>query len=134
MQLAIQASPAVKTTLWAGRILSALAILFLLFDGVIKVIQHPEAVRPTVELGYPAGAVLVIGLVQLICLAVYVLPRTAVLGAILLTGYLGGAVATQLRADGEPFTILFPIIIGSMIWGGLFLRNARLRDLLLADH
>jgi hypothetical protein len=130
MQSLPQTAPVSKKMFWAGHILSALAILFLLFDGIIKVTQHPEAVRPTIELGYPASLVLGIGLIELVCLAVYVIPRTSILGAILLTGYLGGAVATQVRAGTNLFSIFFPIIIGALVWGGLFLRDNRLRALI----
>lgn len=130
MLSATQTAPAVKTTLWAGRILSALAILFLIFDSVIKVLNTAPAAEATTQLGYPASLVVTIGVVELVCLLIYIVPRTAVLGAILLTGYLGGAVATNLRAGTPVFNILFPIIVGLLIWGGLFLRDARLRALL----
>ena len=115
--------------LWAGRILSALAVLFLIFDSVIKVLKLAPAVEATTQLGYPAGLVIGIGVLELACLAVYVFPRTAVLGAIVLTGYLGGAIATNLRAGTPVFNVIFPAIIGALIWGGLFLRDARLRAL-----
>ncbi len=130
MQSLTQTVPVSKKMLWAGRIISALAILFLIFDGVIKVIQHPEAVEPTMQLGYPAGLVIGIGLIELVCLAVYLIPQTSILGAILLTGYLGGAVATQVRAGSELFSLIFPVIIGALIWGGLWLRDDRLRALI----
>jgi len=130
MQSGTQTIPVSKKMLWAGRIISALVILFLLFDGVIKVIQHPEAVRPTTQLGYPEGLVVGIGIIELVCLVVYVIPQTSVLGAILLTGYLGGAVATQVRAGSELFSLIFPVIIGAMIWGGLWFRDERLRALI----
>lgn len=130
MQSLTQTVPVSIKMLWAGRIISALAILFLIFDGVIKVIQHPEAVEPTMQLGYPAGLVIGIGLIELVCLAVYVIPQTSILGAILLTGYLGGAVATQVRAGSNLFSVVFPVIIGALIWGGLWLRDDRLRALI----
>ena len=119
-----------KTTLWTGYILSALAILFLIFDGVIKVLQLTPAVEATTQLGYAADMVMVIGLLELVSLAVYVFPRTSVLGAILLTGYLGGAMATQMRANTGLFTLIFPVILGAFIWGGLYLRNEQLRALI----
>ncbi len=118
-----------KARVWAGRIISGLAVLFLIFDGVIKVLELAPAVEATTQLGYPAGLVLSIGVLELACLAVYVIPRTALLGAILLTGYLGGAVATQVRAGSDLFPIVFPIIIGALLWGGLFLRDVRVRTL-----
>jgi hypothetical protein len=125
-----QTIPVSKNSFWAGHIISALAILFLIFDGAIKVIQHPEAGGGTVQLGYPAELVLGIGLVELVCLAVYIIPQSSILGAILLTGYLGGAVATQVRAGTGLFSLVFPVIVGAMIWGGLWLRDNRLRTLI----
>ena len=114
-----------NTARWTGTILSALAILFLLFDGVIKVIQRPEAVEPTVKLGYAASQLVPIGLLELLCLVIYAIPRTSILGAILLTGYLGGAIATNVRAGTDLFNIIFPVIVGALIWGGLFLTALR---------
>jgi hypothetical protein len=131
MLAATQAAPIIKTTIWAGRILSAFAILFLAFDTIIKVLNLAPAVEATTQLGYPASIVLTIGLIELACLAVYSIPRTSVLGAVLLTGYLGGAIATQVRAGSSLFSVVFPVIIGALIWGGLFLRDERLRALLL---
>jgi hypothetical protein len=111
--------------------MAGVAILFLLVDSVAKLIPIPAAVESTVQLGYPESTVRVLGIILLVCLILYVVPRTAVLGAILLTGYLGGAVASQLRL-GSPLlsTTLFPIYIGILIWGGLMLREDRLRALL----
>ena len=118
-------------TIWLGRVLSALAILFLLFDVVIKVLTLPVAVEGTTQLGYQASSVFVIGIIELVCLALYVLPQTSVLGAILFTGYLGGAIATHVRIDSPLFThILFPIYVAVLIWGGLYAREPRLRALL----
>jgi hypothetical protein len=131
MVAAAHTVPSAKVSIWAGRVLSALAILFLAFDGVIKVLNLPPAVEATTQLGYPAGLVVAIGLIELACLAVYILPRTAFVGALLLTGYLGGAVATQVRAEAPLFPVVFPLIIGALVWGGLALRDARLRALLL---
>jgi hypothetical protein len=122
--------PVAKTAIWAGRIISTLAILFLTFDSVIKVLNLTPAVEATTRLGYPASLVITIGVLELACLAVYVIPRTSVLGAILLTGYLGGAIATQVRATSPLFSIVFPVIIGALIWGGLFVRDERLRTLI----
>jgi hypothetical protein len=120
-----------KKGLWAGRILGGLAVLFLLFDSLIKVMKLPPAVEGTVALGYPATVVRGIGIIQLICLVLYVIPRTSVLGAILLTGYLGGAIATHVRVGSPLLThTLFPIYVAALIWGGLYLRDARLRTLI----
>ena len=129
MQTATQALPQSRATLWAGWILSALAILFLIFDTVIKVLKMAPAVEATTQLGYPESLVIGIGVIELICLAFYVIPRTSVLGAILMTGYLGGAVATNLRAGTPVFNVIFPLIIGALIWGGIYLRDERLRAL-----
>jgi hypothetical protein len=116
-------------TRWAGRILSGLAVAFLLMDGVIKVLTLPPAVEATVGLGYPAHLVLGIGVLELACLAAYALPRTAPLGAILLTGYLGGALATQVRVGAPTFSLVFPLLLGALVWGGLLLRDERVRAL-----
>lgn len=116
--------------LWIGRIMSALAVLFLLFDSIVKILGLPVAVDATIELGYRVGIVGGIGILELICLLIYVVPRTATLGAVLLTGYLGGAVASQLRVGHPLFShVLFPIYVAVFIWGGLFIRDGRLRAL-----
>jgi hypothetical protein len=119
-----------KKRLWAGRILSALPALFLLVDGAMKVIKPQVVVKGTVELGYAETVILPLGLVLLACTTLYLMPRTAVLGALLLTGYLGGAVATHVRAGHGPFEIVFPVVLGILLWGGLVLRDDRLRTLI----
>jgi hypothetical protein len=120
-----------KVARWIGYILTALVALFLLFDSVIKVLNLSFAVESTVSLGYPANVLVPLGLLQLICLVLYLIPQTSVLGAILLTGYLGGAIATHVRLENPLFThILFPVYLGLMIWGGLYLRNRQLRALI----
>lgn len=117
--------------LWAGRILSGLASLFLLFDLSMKVLRVPQAIEGTVQLGYPETVLLGIGLVQVVCWIAYVVPRTAVLGALLWTGYLGGAVATHVRVGDPLFThVLFPVYVAVFLWAGLWLRDPRLRALL----
>jgi hypothetical protein len=123
-------APASKTSLWAGRIITTIVVLFLLFDSSIKLMRLAPAVEGTARLGYPVSLVAVIGIVLLACSAVYVIPRTSVLGAILLTGYLGGALASQLRI-GEPLFshVLFPIYFAVLLWAGLLLREPRLRAL-----
>jgi len=130
MLAATRTVPTITTTIWAGRIISAFAVLFLIFDSIIKVLNLAPAVEATTQLGYPASLVIGIGLIELACLAVYVIPRTAVLGALLLTGYLGGAIATQMRAGSPLFQVVFPVIVGALIWGGLFLRDGRVRALI----
>jgi hypothetical protein len=124
------AAPISKKRLWAGRIVSALAIAFLLLDSVMKVLRAQVAVEGTVQLGYPGSLVVGLGVLLLICTLLYLIPQTSVLGAILLTGYLGGAVATQVRAGNPLFShVLFPVYVGVMIWGGIFFRENRLRSL-----
>jgi hypothetical protein len=110
--------------------MSGLTILFLLMDAVMKVLKLQLAVIGTVDLGYPESEVAGIGAVLLVCLLLYAIPKTSILGAILLTGYLGGAVATHLRV-GSPLVgfVLFPVYVGVMVWGGLFLRDSRVRAL-----
>ncbi len=130
MQPSTQAVPVSKTMLWAGRIMSALPALFLLFDGGAKLVQPAPVVEGTVKLGYPVSVILGLGIVLLASTLLYIIPRTAVLGAILLTGYLGGAVASNLRIQEGWFAILFPVFFGALIWGGLYLRDARLRALI----
>src|SRR5690348_379482 len=112
LQSAPSAVPVSSARRWSGRIVSALAVLFLVFDGGIKVLQLAPAVDGSVQLGYPAHLVLGLGLLELACLAVYVLPRCSALGAVLLTGYLGGAVATHVRIGSPAFSVVFPIILG----------------------
>ena len=116
--------------LWAGRIISALPALFLVVDGAMKLAKPEVVVKTTVELGYAETVIVSLGVVLLACTILYLIPRTAVFGAILLTGYLGGAVATQVRAGKGLFEILFPVLLGVLLWGGLVLRDDRLRTLI----
>jgi len=116
---------------WAGRILSGIAVLFLAVDTVVKLVGVKEAVEGTVQLGFQPHHLLVIGLIEVVCLVLYLVPRTAPLGAVLWTGYFGGAIATHLRLDNPLFThILSPVYVAALIWGGLYLRDARVRALL----
>ena len=119
-----------KKMLWAGRIMSYLPALFLLVDAIAKLVKPAPVVEATVKLGYPESVVVPLGIVLLVCTLLYLIPKTAVLGAILLTGYLGGAVATHVRVSDSLFTIFFPVIFGILIWGGLYLRDERLRMLI----
>jgi DoxX-like protein len=133
MESATQTARVSKKTLWTGRVLSGLAVLFLLFDAVFKLVKPTPA--PVVDafnkLGYPPTLAVNIGLLLLACVVLYVIPRTAVLGAILLTGYLGGAVATNVRVGNPLFShILFPVYMGLFIWGGLYFREQRVRALI----
>jgi DoxX-like family len=118
-----------KSSLWAGRIISALPALFLLLDGVMKLVKPAFVVDATVQLGYPESVIVGLGAVLVGCTILYLIPRTAVLGAILLTGYLGGAVATHVRVGGPLSSIIMPVILGAMLWGGLYLRDERVRSL-----
>jgi len=131
MQPATQPVPVSTKKLWTGRIFSALAILFLLVDGIMKLFSPAPVVEGMIRLGYPLSLTATIGIILLSCVLVYVIPRTSILGAILLTGYLGGAVASQLRV-GEPLFshVLFPTYMAALIWGGLYLRDDRLRALI----
>jgi len=115
----------------AGRILSALAILFLLFDSGGKLLKAQPFIDGTIQLGYQATIVFPLGVILLVCVVAYMIPATSVLGAVLLTGYLGGAVATHARVEDPLFShTLFPIYFGCFIWGGLLLRDSRLRAFL----
>ncbi len=114
-------------TVWAGRIISAIPSLMLLFTGFMKLAKPTVVVQEFTRLGYSESVVVGIGILEIACTVIYLIPRTSILGAILLTGYLGGATATHVRI-GDPFFI--PIIIGIVIWGGLYIRDERLRSLI----
>jgi len=119
-----------RKAVWTGRTLSALAILFLALDSLGKLVEAAPVVAGTIQLGYPPTVVFGLGVVLLLCVAVYAVPVTSILGAVLLTGYLGGAVATHVRV-GNPLLshTLFPTYVAALTWGGLYLRDARLRAL-----
>jgi hypothetical protein len=130
MHSATYAAPVSKARLSAGHIVSAIPVLFLLFDSAIKLAVIDPVVESFGQLGYPVSLALGLGAIELACLVLYVIPRTSVLGAILLTGYLGGAVATHVRVGSPLLThVLFPIYVAALVWGGLFLREGRLRAL-----
>ena len=121
-------SPAAR---WTGRVLTGIALLFLTFDAVIKLAGAKEAVDGTVQLGWQPHHLPIIGSIALVLLVLYAIPRTAPLGAVLWTGDFGGAVATQLRVDNPLFShTLFPIYIAAIVWGGLYLRDPRVRALI----
>ena len=114
-----------------GSTLSGLVIVFLLLDATMKFLKVPVVVETTLQLGWPVDSVFPLGLVLLVCTLLYAIPRTSLLGAVLITGYLGGAVATHMRIGSPLFShVLFGVYIGLMLWGGLYLRDARLRALL----
>ena len=128
-----EAAPISNAAMWTGRILSGLVVLFLLFDGAIKLIPISAVTETMEQLGYPASADVArgLGVLTLLCTVLYAVPRTSVLGAILLTGYLGGAMATHLRVGSPIFShLLFGFYLGLMVWGGLYLRDPRLRALI----
>jgi hypothetical protein len=131
MESANQTAPISKKRLWAGRIISALVVLFMLFDAVIHLMKIEPVVAAFAQLGYPVSLAVALGIIELACVVAYVIPRTAVLGAILLTGYLGGAIATQLRVGNPLFSqALFPVYVGVLVWAGLLLRDDRLRTII----
>jgi NADH:ubiquinone oxidoreductase subunit 6 (subunit J) len=135
VHIPIASSGTSSKAVWVGRVLTGLAVLFLALDITMKFVQSPEAIKGTTELGWPVGVILPLGIVQLVCLILYVIPRTSFLGAILWTGYLGGAVATHVRVGNSLFShVLFPVYVAALIWGGLWLRDRRLRALLPLSH
>jgi hypothetical protein len=113
-----------------GRILTALAGLFMIFDGVAKLFMPAQVVQASGRLGFPLGITPGVGVLLLLCTLVYLIPRSAVLGALLLTGYLGGAVAIQLRAGTPVFETVFPVLFAILVWAGVYLREDRLRAVL----
>jgi hypothetical protein len=119
-------APASKKMIWGGRLMSALPVPLLLFSAYMKISQAELAVKGFSDFGFPPGLLVPIGITELACTILYVIPQTAVLGAVLLTGYLGGAVVVHLRGAES---IHMPIIVGVLVWGGIFLRDARVRDL-----
>lgn len=129
------ASPRSSTSgkVWTARALSGLGAAFMLTDSIVKVLKLAPAVQGTAELGFPPDSVVILGVVELACTVLYLVPRTSMLGAILITGYLGGAIATHVRLSNPLFThVLFPSYIALLMWGGLYLRDDGLRKLIPA--
>lgn len=120
--------PPSKAALWIGRVMSALPVLLILFGSVMKLLKTPAVVQGFARAGVPGRLIIPVGVIELVCVVVYLIPPTAVLGAILMTGLLGGAILTNLRI-GDP-TYVIPAIVGMLAWGGLYLRDARLRELI----
>ena len=118
-----------RAALWTGRVVQVIVVLFLLMDAGMKVANSANSIKYTLQLGYSAGAVVPIGAVLLILTILYVIPQTAIFGAVALTGYLGGAVASQVRIGAPAFNDSFPIIFAILMWGALYLRDERLRSL-----
>jgi hypothetical protein len=129
MQSNLQSPNVSNGMLWTGRVFSGLMALFFVLDGVGHLMKPAPVVDAFARLGYPLSASVGIGLLLLICTAVYVTPRTSTLGAILLTGYLGGAVSTHVRAGSSTFETVFPVILGILVWAGIIVRDAQLRSL-----
>ena len=128
MNSSTQLVPASKKRLWAGRVVSALPVLMLLFSGVVKLVKPPAVLQGFAHYGYPESLIAVIGILEIACTLVYVIPRASVLGAILMTAYLGGATATNVRVGDPAFFITGTL--GVLVWGGLYLRDDRLRALI----
>lgn len=123
-----QTAPVPKAALWTGRVMSALPVLLVLLSSVMKLMRLPQVIEGFARTGLPERLIVPVGLIELMCVVVYVIPRTSVLGAILMTGLLGGATITTLRV-GHP-TYPMPIVLGMLAWGGLWMRDVRLRQLI----
>jgi DoxX-like family len=126
-------APVSRSALWSGRVVSGLVIVFLLFDGAIKLVPWPVVTETMDRMGYGSSETLArsLGLITLVCTVLYAVPPTSILGAILLTGYLGGAIASHVRIGSPLFShVLFGFYLGLMVWGGLWLRDRNLRALL----
>jgi DoxX-like family len=133
MPTIVDTAPVSKPALWSGRLLSGLVIVFLLFDGAVKLVPWPVVTETMDRMGYGSSETLArsLGLITIVCTALYAVPPTSILGAILLTGYLGGAIASHVRIGSPMFShILFGFYLGLMVWGGLWLRDRSLRALL----
>jgi hypothetical protein len=130
ISLASAARPKTAKSVIVGRVLSGTIALLLTADAVFKLFPVKEVIEGSAQLGYSASTMPAIGLTLLTCVVLYVIPRTSVFGALLLTGYLGGAIATHVRVGNPLFShVLFPTYVAAMVWGGLYLRNAKLRAL-----
>jgi len=125
---ATEGIPVSKAAMWSGRIMSAIPVLLLIFSGVVKVMKPAPVVQGFAKFGYPESLIVVLGIVEILCVVVYAIPRTSILGAILTTGYLGGATATNVRV-GDPSSVV-TVLLGMLVWGGLYLRDVRVRALL----
>jgi|SRR5258708_2831395 len=131
MHAAAQPGTLSKKSLWTGRIMSGLVAAFMVFDAVIHLMKPAPVVEAFAKLGFPIRLAVPLGIIELVCVVLYVIPRMSILGAILLTGYLGGAIAIQMPTGNSLFgQVLFPVYVGVMVWGGLYLRDDRLRTLI----
>lgn len=129
MQTETSAAPVSKAALWTGRVISGIVALMLFWSAGMDLTRSSMVMEGMTKYGYPAGSVLGIGLALLAGVILYVVPRTSILGAIVLTGYLGGAVSTHVRAGDPVGRMLVPVLFGVLTWGGLYLRDAGLRGL-----
>jgi hypothetical protein len=118
-----------NTRIWTGRVLTGLLVAFLLFDASCKLLRLPMVVEASEKLGFSESSIFGIGLVLFLTVVIHLIPRTAVLGAVLVTGYLGGAICTHVRSGDGPFSIVFAAACGALIWLGLYLRDDRVRML-----
>ena len=123
-----EAIPVAKASLWTGRIMSAIPVLLMLFSGVVKLLKPAPVLQGMAKFGYPESLIVVLGIIEILCVLVYLIPRTSILGAILMTGYLGGATATNVRVS-DPSSVI-TVLLGVFVWGGLYLRDVQLRDLI----
>lgn len=130
MQTGAEQGSGSKGSLWTGRVLSGVVVLFMLFDSVTKILKTQQVIDATMRIGFPLSTIVPIGIVLLVCTILYALPQTSVLGAILLTSHLGGAVSANVRAGSPVFNSAFAIVFGVLVWLGLYLREPRLRALL----
>ncbi len=130
MQSTIEVNAPSKARLWAGYASTTLITLFMVFDGVMHITKPAPVVEVFEQLGYSLSVSVSLGVLVLCCVALYVFPRTAVLGAILLTGYFGGAVATHVRVGNQLFECIFPVLSGVVTWAGIYLRDTRLDELI----
>jgi hypothetical protein len=128
METTTRISPVSRKAIWTGRIISTLPVLMLLFSGTLKLAKPPAVIDGFKKFGYPEWEIPILGIVEITCTIIYLIPRTSVIGAILLTGYLGGATATHARVADPAF--IGPVIAGILVWLGLLLREKRLRPLL----
>lgn len=133
MSVTIDVAAPTRERIWTGRILSGIAGLFMLFDATIHLLRPEPVVKGFAQLGFPLSVAVPIAIIEFVCVALYLIPRTSIFGAILLTGYLGGAIAAQLRIGSPLFsTLLFPIYVALFIWGGLYLRDPVVRSIIPA--
>lgn len=128
MAISVKQSPASKPVLWIARVLGAVAVLFFLFDGISHLLRPGPVVDAFTRLAFPIGLAPLLGVLQIVLLVVYLIPRTRVLGTVLITGYLGGAIAVNMRAGDPAFETLFPIILGVLFWAPLYLTDPDVRS------